>query len=183
MDTLYFSIGTVVDIPAIVEINNSHFDYDNPGGFLVIHFDEEYVRHLIESGDVHFFLVKDGNDCVLGYVEVRNSIDNTLLDDMNWINDDLKELAISILSGQYIYVKQLAVRRGYQRMGIASYAYQKIEETIGCPVVVFTANKPRRNVSSIQFHEKNGYTRVSSLYRMNFGDLSEYEAFFYVKKP
>ncbi|MFW9847890.1 MAG: GNAT family N-acetyltransferase [Candidatus Thorarchaeota archaeon] len=183
MDTLYFSIGTDVDVPAIVEINNSHFDYENPNGFLVIHFDEEYVKELIESGDVQFFLVKDVNDYVLGYVEVRNSLNNDLLNDMNWINDDLKELTISILSGHYIYVKQLAVRRGYQRMGVASYAYQKMEQTVGCPVVVFTANKPRRNIPSIQFHENKGYTRVSSLHRMNFGEFSEYEAFFYVKKP
>jgi ribosomal protein S18 acetylase RimI-like enzyme len=129
-----------------------------------------------------FFAAKDENGVLLGYVEVANKMDMTLLEDMTWHDDESRELAEGILSSEYVYIKQLAVKKGFQRQGIASYIYRKMEEHVGCPVVVFAANKPKRNEPSIRFHEKNGYTRVSRLYRTNFGEFAEYESFFYVKK-
>ncbi len=178
---LHFSLATQEDVPAIVEINNSHVGSSDPGGFLVIHHDDEHVKHLIETGEIRFFVVKDAKGELLGYAEVGNKMDLTLLDDMAWIDDESRRLTESILSSDYVYVKQVAVKTGFLRSGVASYIYQKMEEYVGCSVVVFAAIAPKHNDPSIKFHEKRGYTRVSRLHRTNFGEFAEYESFFYVK--
>jgi ribosomal protein S18 acetylase RimI-like enzyme len=173
-------MGTSEDASSIVEINNSHIDSDDPGGFLVIELDETQVKQQIESGEMRFFVAKDANGELLGYAQVGNSIDLSLLDHMTWISEKLKTRTESILSGTYVYVKQLAVSREYQRRGVASFIYQKMEDYVGCPVVVFAAIRPKYNEPSVLFHEERGYTRVSRLYRKNFGEFSEYESFFYI---
>ncbi|MDF1538455.1 MAG: GNAT family N-acetyltransferase [Candidatus Thorarchaeota archaeon] len=180
MSGLRFSIATIDDVPSIVEINNSHVGSNDPGGFLVIHLDEHQVKHLIETGEMRFFIAKDEAGELMGYTEAGDSIDLTLLDDMTWIDEQLKALAESILAGRYVYVKQVAVKIGCLRKGIAGFIYRKMKEYVNCPVVVFAAITPKRNEPSIRFHEKTGYIHASLLRRINFGEFLEYESYFYV---
>ncbi len=180
-DNLNFSIATVDDAPQIVEINNSYVGWEGPGGFLVVHLTLEEVLHFIETGEMTFYCAKDNDGLLLGYAEVASSMDLSLLDNMTWDSDESRELALSVLRGKYVYVKQLAVRQGHQRKGVAEFIYRNMERTVGCPVVVFAANKPRRNEPSIRFHEKMGYQKVSRLYRPVFGEFTDYESFFFIK--
>lgn len=108
-------------------------------------------------------------------------LDHTLLDDMTWDSDDSRSLTLSILDNRYVYIKQLAVRKGYQHQGVARFLYTELEREVGCPIVVFAAIKPKRNEPSVQFHETMGYQRVSRLYRATFGEFTDYESLFYVK--
>ncbi|MHA2425759.1 MAG: GNAT family N-acetyltransferase [Candidatus Thorarchaeota archaeon] len=182
MVDIHFSRATLDDVPDIVEINTSLIGSNDPGGFLVIEFEVDTIQHMIETNELQFYVAKNESGNILGYAQVCDRLDLSLLDDMIWINLELRRLAESILNDKYVYVKQLAVRRGYQRKGIASFIYENLEVTVGCPIVVFAATKPKRNEPSILFHEKNGYTHVSRLNRRDFGGFQEYESYFYVKQ-
>ncbi len=180
-DTLEFTIATTDDVSQIVEINNSYIHATGPGGFLVVHLTVEDVLGLIGSNTMTFYAAKNPSGLILGYAEVADEMDLALLDNMTWDSDEARDLAMSILNERYVYVKQLAVRRGYRRRGVAEFIYRNMEATVKCPVVVFAANRPRRNEPSIRFHEKMGYRRVSRLHRPVFGEFTDYESIFFVK--
>ncbi|MGY5852750.1 MAG: GNAT family N-acetyltransferase [Candidatus Thorarchaeota archaeon] len=182
MSELHFSLATQDDVPAIVEINNSHIGSNDPGGFLVISFDKDHVRQVLVTGGVRFFIAKDAKGELLGYADVLNEMDMSLLEDMEWIDEESRELTETVLSSEYVYVKRIAVRTEYLRSGVATFIYKMMERYVGCSVVVFAADKPKRNTPSIRFHEKIGYTKVFRLYRTNFGEFAKYESFFYIKR-
>lgn len=183
MRDLTFSLATIEDVQDIVEINNSYVGLNDVGGFLVIHFDEHQIKQLLEIGEIQFFIAKNKEGELLGYAEVGDSLDHALLNDMTWNDDNQRKYTESILAGKYVYVKQLAVKKGHQRRGIASFIYRRIEEFVNCPVVAFAANIPKRNEPSMRFHEKHGFKNVSRLHRINFGEFTEYESILYIKKP
>ncbi len=176
-----FSLATEEDAAAIAEINESHAGTDDPGGFLVIALSREEIKGMIRDDNIHFYTAKDQDGIVLGYVEIYDEMDLRLLDDMTWDSEDARRTTLSILSGDYAYVKQLATRKGFQRQGVGTFIYQSLQKELREPIVVFAANKPKRNLPSILFHEKLGYRRVSRLYRAEFGEITDYESFFYVK--
>lgn len=50
-----FSTATTKDAQAIVEINNSHMDSDDPNGFLVVHLTLLEVLDIVETNRMTFY--------------------------------------------------------------------------------------------------------------------------------
>ncbi len=178
---LSFMTASLGDATEIANINQEYIGMEDSGGFLVIPHSQDEILNLLQEGKVTFYIAKNLDGPLLGYVEVSDTMDISLLDQMDWLSSDMRKMTESILSKKYAYVKQLAIRRGFQRQGIASFLYRMLEEHLRIPVVAYAAIEPKRNEASIQFHLKHGFTKVATLYRENFGDLTEYQSYFFVK--
>lgn len=182
MNALTFMLASPEDAAQISEINNGYIGVEDEGGFLVIPYSQDELLQLLDQELVTFFLVKDPAGTILGYVEVADRFDLSLIEQMNWVSSEARKIAESILSKKYVYVKQLAVRRGYQRQGIASFIYEMLEQHLKAPIVVFAAIEPKRNEASIQFHIKHGFTKVSALTRYDFGEFPLYRSYFFIRQ-
>ena len=182
MSNLHFSLGTAEDVSSIIEINKSHVGSDATGGFLVVELESNQVLSMIESNKERFFVAKNSENIVVGYVQIADDFERELLQNMTWFSLDSKSLAISILDEDIIYIKQLAVRSGFMSQGVGTFLYRNLETEIERSIVVFAADKPKQNLPSIKFHEANNFVSVGRLTRSKFGEFSNYESIFYVKK-
>ncbi|MBD3405978.1 MAG: GNAT family N-acetyltransferase [Candidatus Lokiarchaeota archaeon] len=177
-----FRKASLDDASFIAKINAMHVGNKGPGGFLIIALDESEIRHLIESADIDFYAAKRSNGELLGYAEITSQFDRTLLNNMTWVNGIFEQSIKQILSGDFIYIKQLAIHPSYQRQGVATFLYKNLEAAIKKDIIVFAAHRPFHNEPSIAFHKKMGFTMVAKLHRSDFGGHSEYESFFFMKK-
>ncbi|MFW9919753.1 MAG: GNAT family N-acetyltransferase [Candidatus Thorarchaeota archaeon] len=182
MKSLTFSSASIEDAAQIAEINMQHLESGAEGGFLVIAHDTDDIAFLIRSMQSSFFVAMNIDGLVLAYVEVVRGLEISLLDALRWDSVKIEGLCKAILSEDYAYVKQLAVRKGFQHQGVASFLYQELERYLNVHLVAFTANKPIRNIASEKFHERQGYTKVATLDRRNFGKFPEYRSYFFVKQ-
>ncbi len=169
------------DTVQIVAINNEFINSLDAEGFLVVPYSIKTLTQDMSDDEISFFVAKDAQSSIRGYIGFARSFDISLVEFMSWESEDSKELFMSVIKNQHLYIKQVAVTKNYQRMNIGKSLYFHLER-LGYPIVVFVAEKPVLNQASLDFHIALGYKCVGHLFRNEFGRLRGYQSICFVKK-
>jgi ribosomal protein S18 acetylase RimI-like enzyme len=179
--SIEISPATEKDITSIVTINNEFITSLGPDGFLVVPYDIESLTQNITRGEISFFIARDLHSAIRGYVGFAKSFDINLMKEMSWNSSEDKELFISIVQNPHIYIKQVAVTKDFQRLSIGKSLYTYLEN-LGFPLIVFVAERPVLNKTSLDFHIALGYKQVGRIHRDEFGRLQDYHSICFVRK-
>ena len=182
MSDLHFSqASSATDYKQIAEINTQHLNSPDENGFLIIRLDETEISRLAHENSIEFYTARDSNDEIQGYVVAATEFDMSLVDSMQWVSSSLKSKTLDALSGKHLYIKQLAVRKQSQGLGVGSFLYAQLERNLGLPIIAFVAETPRQNEPSLRFHIKHKFIEVGTLYRAQFGKFTDYYSRMFVK--
>lgn len=109
----------------------------------------EVFQQRIERGNATFFVAKDENGKVMGYVAASAL-------NQRYVTDQLfKDVPMNVSNPQYILVLGLAVYPEYRRYGIARALLERLEyqaEQCGAQAISLTCMAPL-----VGFYEKNGF--------------------------
>ncbi|MET3697926.1 L-amino acid N-acyltransferase YncA [Bacillus oleivorans] len=171
-----FEKATYYDIEEIVDINNSYFNGRViEGGFLLKKLVPNDVRQAIDYQEDLYFVAKDSNGKVIGYIELKSQFPAEVMDGLEWESPfDLQQ--------EQFYIEQVAVHQEYQRKGVGSFLYDQTFRTF--PEKNFSAfvvSQPIRNESSIRFHQKMGFEQKATFHSNQYAGMSPYESILFMK--
>lgn len=162
--------ATYSDISQIISISNSRHirtireDLLEGEGFLGETLTLDKYMEQVNKG-YKYIIAKRGHPYheVLGYACIRQGLDNEIVDTVTMYKPYRYVRHIKDFF-RGIHIDTVAVKRGYEGIGVASKLYEAIQGfSHNLPITAFIATKPVKNVRSINFHKRVGFTRLGKV--------------------
>ena len=146
-------------------------------GYIIGNHSEVDLEEMIQTPKNYIFVAKDKQiESIVGNIIAYSLILRTdeiikevqhYADQVDFTSTKAKKY---IGDGNFIYLIQIAIKKGYSNQGIGSKIMNFSFKKIDVPIISFVMKSPLRNEISINFHLKNGF--------QHFGDyFGEYDGF------
>ena len=164
-------IAKTEDFSIIAEINNSYFDPEKNKAFMITEMTEDIIHERIQKNFKYYVLRKFGNDEILGFVELSDSVGEDILNQVNWKNDKFKRQILGT-NENLLYVEKIAIDKTYKKQGVGEALYKNLfAKYSDSSFYAFVMDHPYKNEISMNFHEKLGFEEAGLL------KLDEYKVF------
>ncbi len=164
--------ATEMDFITISEINNSYLDPEKNRAFMISEMSEEIIESRLENNFRYYVLRKFGNDEILGFVELSNSVGEDILNHVSWENDKYKKQILDNNFDNLLYIEKIAVDKTYKKQGIGEALYKNLfAKYSDYSFYAFVMDHPHKNEISMNFHKKLGFVEAGTL------ELEEYKVF------
>ena len=152
------------DFKIIAEINNSYFDPEKNKAFMITEMTEDIIHERIQNNFKYYVLRKFGNDEILGFVELSDSVGDDILNQVNWRNDKLKNQILGN-NGDLLNIEKIAIDKAYKKQGVGEALYKNLfAKYNNSSFYAFVMDKPYTNEISMNFHENSSIFRLYMVY-------------------
>ncbi len=178
-DKIFFCNPDLDDVPALLKINKSYLGKKRKDGYLINKMELAEVTKDIEKEDCPYYVAKGREGTVLGYVKVSQGLDEEYLQDIEWLEGEIRR---KVETEPCIYVDQVAVARGNRHKGIARFIYQNLLDSYPQRnFAAFIIEKPVENRISMKFHEKLGFRKGAVFSREEYLGIQNFKSILYFR--
>ncbi|MDY6799837.1 MAG: GNAT family N-acetyltransferase [Bacteroidota bacterium] len=169
------------DYEVIAEINNSYFDPEKNKAFMITEMTEDIILERIHKNYRYYVLRKFGNEEILGFVELSNTVGVDILSRVNWKTDKFKKQILEN-NDNLLYIEKVAVDKSYKKQGVGEALYKNLfAKYSNNSFYAFVMDKPYTNEISMNFHKKLGFEEAGILKLDKFKDFKDYQSKIYYK--
>lgn len=169
------------DYRNISQINNSYLNPKENESFMITEMSEEVIKERLTKNYSYFVLRNNGNQDILGFIELSQTVGNEVLEQVTWLNESAKNQILS-KNNKLLYVEKIAVDKNYKKQGIGEAIYNNLFNMYkDFSFYAFIMDKPFTNKISMNFHEKIGFKESGTLNLDEFNSFKNYQSKLFYK--
>lgn len=153
---VYIQKGSLEDIDQLLDIAESHlFDFKE-SGYITRLIDKEQFTKFVLDDDKYLFVIKSDTGEVLGYTTLISEVWSSL--ELDYFTFHSNEYKKSFHSENSLFFNQTAIKKGYQRLGLAKKLHQyTFNEFPNSSFITSTLKMPYENKALISLKESLGF--------------------------